>query len=106
MGKRRGVVHRVGSHRAVVSPPLPVDFLKVVVDVVLVDPIAPFNILGCDTDVDSIFDDLRALGDICAGDLMAFFNKFTGRHCLTADQRAFAGLNWFYSDGHIVAFFN
>lgn len=100
------IVQRVRGHGAVIGPPLPVDLLEIVVDIVLMHPVAPFDVLGGNADMYAVLDDLRALGNVRAGDLVALLDKLVCHELLAADKRTLALFNGLHGHRHIVRLFD
>ena len=101
-----GIIQGVRSHGTVVGPLIPVDLLKIVVDIFLVDPIALLDVLGRDADMDAVFQDLTTLGNIHPGDLMAFLDKLVGSQLLPGYHGVIASLNGLNGNGYVVVGFD
>ena len=78
------VIHGIRCHGAIVSTLFPVDFLKVIVNIVLMYPVSLFDELGGHADMYTILDDLGSFFDISAGDFVPLFDIFVGRDLLTS----------------------
>ena len=99
---RIGIIQRIGCHGTVIGPLLLVDLLEVIIHVVLVDPVALFDVLRGNADMHTVLDDLIALGNVRAGDLMALLDELVGNDLLAAYHGGLTGLNGLHCYRHIV----